>query len=237
MSWKETAGMIRNKPFVVGLTGGIATGKSTAAAMIRDYGFQVIDADEIARYILEPGKPGSLLVSGEFPMVMDESGEIDRKKLGDIIFSDSTLREKLDSMLHPLISNEILRRLELLKSELVVFIDIPLLFEVKGKMEEEGVEFNEIWLVYVNRETQFNRLIKRNRLSDSDARRRINSQMDIEQKRQLSDVVIDNMGSKEHLNKQLGVLLDQMDIRIKSMYYSECKDMDSKDGKDEKNRY
>lgn len=234
MLWKEIAGMTRNKPYVVGLTGGIATGKSTASAIIRKFGYLVIDADEIARHILEPGKIGSLLVAHEFPTVIDVSGEIDRKSLGDIIFSDDKLRNKLDSLLHPLISEEIVRRLNLHCDQEVVFIDIPLLFEVKGNMEEEGVYFDEIWLVYANRNIQLGRLRKRNLINEVEAVKRVDSQMDIELKKDLSDVVIDNMGSKEQLEAQIYSLLNEMSGRITSKGSTEGLNPDLEEGNYEK---
>lgn len=227
--------MTRNKPYVIGLTGGIATGKSTASAIIREFGYLVIDADEISRHILEPGKIGSLLVAHEFPMVIDASGEIDRKSLGDIIFSDDKLRSKLDSLLHPLIAEEIVRRLKLHNDQEVVFIDIPLLFEVKGNMEEEGVYFDEIWLVYANRNVQLGRLRKRNQLLETEAVKRVDSQMDIELKKDLSDVIIDNMGSKEHLEAQICRLLNEMVSRIRIKGCFEDLNSDFEEGNDEKN--
>lgn len=227
--------MTRNKPYVIGLTGGIASGKSTASAIIRKFGYLVIDADEIARHILEPRKIGNILVSQEFPMVIDDSGEVDRKLLGDIIFSNDKLRNKLDSLLHPLISEEIVRRLKLHSEEVVVFIDIPLLFEVKGNMEEEGVYFDEIWLVYANRNVQLGRLRKRNQLTETEAVKRVDSQMDIELKRELSDVIIDNMGSKEHLKIQIYGLLKEMASKIKNNECVENLKFDFKEGNDEEN--
>lgn len=227
--------MTQNKPYVIGLTGGIATGKSTVSTIIKKSGYLVIDADEIARHILEPEKSGAILVAQEFPMVIDCSGEIDRKLLGEIIFSDHELRKKLDSLLHPLISDEILRRLELHSDLEVVFIDIPLLFEVKGNMEEEGVYFNEIWLVYANRSVQLDRLRKRNLLNEAEAVKRVESQMDIESKKDLSDIIIDNMGSKEHLEAQINRLLNEMKYRIRNNGCSEILDCDFEEENYDKN--
>lgn len=200
--------MTRNKTLVIGLTGGIATGKSTAAAIIKRRGFTVIDADEIAREILEPGKEGYKLVIEEFSnSILTEDGIVDRKRLGDIIFSDAKKREKLDGLLHPVITNEILKNLYEHSSEIVVFIDIPLLFEVITKIEEEGVHFDEIWLVYADRATQLERLYNRNTLSPEDALARVDSQMDIEQKRLLADRIIDNTGTKDELEKAVELQL------------------------------
>ncbi len=226
--------MTRNKPYVIGLTGGIATGKSTASSIIRKFGYLVIDADEIARYILEPEKKGNSLVAHEFPMVINHSGDIDRKLLGDIIFSDNKLRNKLDSLLHPLISEEIVRRLDIHSDKEVVFIDIPLLFEVKGNMEEEGVYFDEIWLVYASRDAQLARLRKRNLLDETEAIKRVESQMDIELKKDLSDIIIDNMGSKEHLENQIHQLLNEMELRIRCRGCIEDLDSEFEEGNDEK---
>jgi dephospho-CoA kinase len=200
--------MTRSKSRVIGLTGGIATGKSTAASIIRNRGYVVIDADEIAREILEPGQPGYSHVVKEFSnSILTDKGTVDRKKLGDLVFTDAAIREKLDSLLHPIISDEILKNLASYKSEHCIFIDIPLLFEVRSRMEHEGLLFDEIWLVYADKDTQLTRLTRRSNLTEKEAQARVNSQMDIEQKKNMADAVIDNTGSREELEVSVVSLL------------------------------
>ena len=207
--------MTRSKSKVIGLTGGIATGKSTAASIIRNRGYVVIDADEIAREILEPGQPGYSHVVKEFSnTILTDKGAVDRKKLGDLVFTDAAIREKLDNILHPIISDEILKNLVSHESELYIFVDIPLLFEVRSRMENEGLLFDEIWLVYADQDTQLARLTRRNNLTEKEAQARVKSQMDIEQKKNMADAVIDNTGSREELEAAVDSLLACLNDKI-----------------------
>ena len=181
-----------------GLTGSIATGKSSVCSIFRGLKTPVIDADMLARDIVRPGEEGWLSVVQFFgDGVLLSDGNIDREKLGRIIFSDKTARDKLDNCLHPLIIKKLLSDAEKLKKSMegsLIIADVPLLIEC-------GMQkyFDKIILVYSDRETQISRLIKRNNLTIEDAEKRVNSQMPIEEKRKFADFIIDNCGSFEDL--------------------------------------
>ena len=181
-----------------GLTGSIATGKSSVCSIFEGLEAPVIDADMLARDIVRPGEDGWLSVVQSFgDGILLPDGNIDREKLGRIIFSDKTARDKLDNCLHPLIIKKLLSDAEKLKKSMggsLIIADVPLLIE-------SGMHkyFDKIILVYSDRETQICRLIRRSNLTIEDAEKRVNSQMPIEEKRKFADFIIDNCGSFEDL--------------------------------------
>lgn len=190
--------MSQNK--IIGLTGSISTGKTQVSNYLRDRGEKVIDADLIAREVvdLEPVKEKIKKAFGE-DIYMDD--ELDRKALGEIVFRDKEKRQVLNEIEHPEIYRIILKEVKNSKGR--VFVDIPLLFESQHLNEKYGLDFDEVWLVYVNRETQVKRLIKRDRISKGYALEKINSQMSVEDKKIMADVIIDNSGSLEETFKQV----------------------------------
>lgn len=190
--------MSQNK--IIGLTGSISTGKTQVSNYLRDRGEKVIDADLIAREVvdLEPVKEKIKKAFGE-DIYKDD--ELDRKALGEIVFRDKEKRQVLNEIEHPEIYRIILE--EIKNSRGRVFVDIPLLFESQHLNERYGLDFDEVWLVYVNRETQVKRLIKRDRISKGYALEKINSQMSVEDKKIMADVIIDNSGSLEKTFRQV----------------------------------
>jgi dephospho-CoA kinase len=185
---------------VIGLTGGIASGKSTVAAMLRELGATVIDADEASRAVVEPGTPGLKAVVEAFgPDVLD--GErLDRWKLGSIIFADEAARRRLEAITHPLIRAwmaERQREAEERGEERVV-LDIPLLYE-NGL--DRGLE--AVIVVYAPTEVEMERLMARNRLDRKEAARRLGTQMPIEEKKARATYVIDNSGTREQTLEQV----------------------------------
>jgi len=185
-----------------GLTGSISTGKSSVCSIFKGFGVPVIDADMLARDIVKPGEEGWLRVSQSFGEgVLLSDGNIDRAKLGRIIFSDKLARDRLNSCLHPLIIEKLLSEAEKLKKsmgEIPIIADVPLLIECSMQNH-----FDKIILVFSDRETQIKRLIKRNNLSMEEAENRVNSQMSIEDKRSFADYIIDNSGSFKELEKNV----------------------------------
>ena len=183
-----------NQNKVIGLTGSIATGKSQVSNYLRDKGIKVVDADLIARDLVN------------IPLVKDEikkafgkniyvNENLDRKKLAEIVFNNDKKRNILNDIMHPHIYKIILD--EIKNSNEIVFVDIPLLFENEKVNEKFGLSFDEIWLVYVDREKQIERLMKRDGISRDYAEKKINSQISVEEKRKKSDVIIDNSGTLE----------------------------------------
>ena len=190
--------MSQNK--IIGLTGSISTGKTQVSNYLRDRGEKVIDADLIAREVvdLEPVKEK---IKEAFGNDIYKDDELDRKALGEIVFRDKEKRQVLNEIEHPEIYRIILEDIKNSKGR--VFVDIPLLFESQHLNERYGLDFDEVWLVYVNRETQVKRLIKRDRISKGYALEKINSQMSVEDKKIMSDVIIDNSGSLEKTFRQV----------------------------------
>lgn len=190
--------MSQNK--IIGLTGSISTGKTQVSNYLRDRGEKVIDADLIAREVVDLGAVKEKIKEA-FGHDIYKDDELDRKALGEIVFRDKEKRQVLNEIEHPEIYRIILEEIKNSKGR--VFVDIPLLFESQHLNEKYGLNFDEVWLVYVNRETQVKRLIKRDRISRGYALEKINSQMSVEDKKIMADVVIDNSGSLEETFKQV----------------------------------
>lgn len=201
--------MIQNKAYIIGITGGIATGKTTVSNFLMEKGYRVIDADKVARSVVERGMPAYKAIVDEFGQsILKENKDIDRKALGNIVFKDEKQLKKLNNIVHSHVFIETRKMLERLSAEYdVIFLDIPLLFEVRQGLREAGILFNEIWLVYAGRNIQIERLIKRDGMPREDAISRIDSQMDIEEKKSLATEILHNSGTVEQLEQQLNELL------------------------------
>ncbi|WP_010272016.1 dephospho-CoA kinase [Paenibacillus senegalensis] len=185
-----------------GLTGGIASGKSTVSKLLADRGAIIVDADQIAREVVLPGTPLLSEVAQTFgEEILLADGSLNRKKLGSIVFSDEAKRKKLESMLHPAIRKLMRERMEdaeAAQPDKLVVVDIPLLYE-----SDLAHLFEEVIVVYVPVEIQIERLMSRDGLSQEQALQRIETQMPIELKKQKADVVIDNSGSLEQTARQI----------------------------------
>ncbi|WP_226656384.1 dephospho-CoA kinase [Pseudalkalibacillus hwajinpoensis] len=194
----------------IGLTGGIASGKSTVAEMIRRYDLPIVDADVMARKVVEPGEPALEKIFQLFGEDMRaEDGGLDRKKLGSVIFKDEEKRKVLNRVLHPAIRKEMLDQAAAFKeqgNEHVIF-DIPLLFE-----SQLTHMVDQTLLVYVDAKTQLSRLVERDGSTEEEAFDRIQSQMPIEKKKDLADEVIDNTGTREKTEEQLNNILKKWGI-------------------------
>ena len=186
---------------IVGLTGGISSGKSTVSSYLKQLKIPVIDADEVARKVVEPNSQGAKEIRKTFGSdVFEEDGSLNRQKLGELVFSNAENRQKLDELLQPLIKIMILEEIEAYrqKGENMIVLDLPLLFE---KQYEELCE--EIIVVYVPRELQLERLMKRNQYTKQEALSRIDSQLSIEEKRKRATVLFDNQGTIQQLYHQV----------------------------------
>ena len=192
---------------IIGLTGGIASGKSTVSNWLISQGYPVVDADIAARRVVEPGMPALREITEAFGRdILLEDGTLDRKKLGAIIFSDEEKRQTLNAIVHPAVREWMRQETEHAFSEgaSVVIMDIPLLFESKlTHMVEETV------LVYVSMETQLKRLMDRDGYSEADALARIHAQMPIDDKRKLADYIIDNNGPVSETIEQVKEIMKQ----------------------------
>lgn len=197
---------------IIGLTGGIATGKSTVTKIIKENGYKVIDADKIAKDIVEKDKPAYNEVVEKFgEKILEKDKSINRKKLGNIIFKDRLLREELNNMLHPYIFKEIKDMIiKHSQNNEYIFVDIPLLIEEIDKFKEYEICFDEIWLVYIDEKTQLSRLMKRDLIGEERGIEKIRSQMSIDLKKRYATKIIDNRGDLKTLKKQMNKIMDEI---------------------------
>ncbi len=186
----------------IALTGGIASGKSTVCNLLKLYGLRIIDADAIARAMLDEE---AAAIAELFGKDFVKEGSVDRKRLGALVFSDKEARKALEALLHPKIREEIKRQSEA-QDRLggPYIVDIPLFFESKHYPIEKVV------VVYAPREVQKARLIEREGLSEAEAEARLNAQMDIEEKRKRATWVIDNSGNLKHLQRETERVFDEI---------------------------
>lgn len=195
---------------VIGITGGIASGKSSISQYIKDMGFTVIDADLASRAVVEPGQEAYteiISVFGEELLLPDQ--RINRTKLGAIIFHDDEKRLLLNGIVHPAVRKWMLEQKEeaFQNGQCTVFMDIPLLFESKLTYMVD-----KTLLIYVDADIQVERLMKRNQLSEADAMARINSQMPLAEKIALADATVDNNGPLETTKLQTRNILKEWGI-------------------------
>lgn len=187
--------------FVLGLTGGIASGKSTVSDHFRKLQIPVIDADIVAREVMEPGQPTLKQVVEAFGQeILTDKQTLNRKKLGKLVFNQPEKLEQLNDIVQKAIFDQIQsKKSEFISQEVpLLVLDIPLLFEA-----EYEKEVDEIMVVYVTYDNQLNRLMKRNHLSEAEANARIQSQFSLDEKKKKADSVIDNNGSIEKTLEQV----------------------------------
>ncbi|MGB1621968.1 MAG: dephospho-CoA kinase [Synechococcus sp.] len=182
----------------IGLTGGIASGKSSVGKLLAARGWPVLDADQLARDVLSAGSSATAAVLARHPGVRLDGNSIDRAALGHIVFHDATERAWLNGLIHPEVRRRFERDLEHHAMATTVVLMIPLLFEA-GLTDL----CSEIWLVDCDEQQQLERLMRRNQLSREDAEARMAAQWPLSRKRPLADVVINNRGEPEDLQTQL----------------------------------
>lgn len=202
--------MQNNKPYIIGITGGIGTGKSQVSRYLTSLGYTVIDADQVAREVVEPGEVAWMKVLDRFgESVLNPDKTLNRRKLGEIIFGDDALRLELNDILHPLIRMRINAYIEQYHSESVIFIDVPLLFETESRER-----YDEVVLIYAPDEVALSRILDRDRLSTELLTKKIASQLSIEIKRQLADAVIYNIGTLDDLKEEVNAYLKRIKQKI-----------------------
>ncbi|HEH7898232.1 TPA: dephospho-CoA kinase [Staphylococcus aureus] len=193
-------------PKVIGLTGGIASGKSTVSELLSVFGFKVVDADKAAREAVKKGSKGLAQAREVFgDEAIDENGEMNRRYMGDLVFNHPEKRLELNAIIHPIVRDIMEEeKQEYLKQGYNVIMDIPLLFE--NELENT---VDEVWVVYTSESIQMDRLMQRNNLSLEDAKARVYSQISIDKKSRMADHVIDNLGDKLELKQNLERLLEE----------------------------
>ena len=198
--------------FIIGLTGGIGSGKSAAAKILKGLGLKVIDLDQITHKLMRPGELGYIEIKKKFgEKYIDTKGEIDRKLLREEIFSSFDLKKIIESILHPIIFEECNKQLNILKHEKYIVLVIPLLFETKNYISL----VDESLLIDCDLETQIKRVIKRDNISKAFANRIIKNQMNRQEKQLLADKVILNDGNINHLENQLDSYYKKLLMDIK----------------------
>jgi dephospho-CoA kinase len=186
----------------IALTGGISTGKSTVCKLFKHHGFSIIDADKIAHRLLDENAHKIASMFGEQYV---ENGKVVRKKLGKIIFSNEENKLKLEALLHPLIKEEVIKESKILeKQSKKYFVDIPLFFE---KMR---YPIPKSLLVYTPKDIQIQRLMLRDNINESEAKLKISNQMDIEEKKSLADMLINNSKDLENLEKEVQRIIGEI---------------------------
>lgn len=196
--------MTNSSARLIGITGGIATGKSTVSRYLADtYQLPILDADLYAREAVKNGSPILETIFNRYGnRVKMPDNTLDRKQLGEIIFNQLNERHWLESQIHPYVRDRFKTESDRLEAKTIVLV-IPLLFE--SKMTDL---VTEIWLVYCSRDEQIQRLMERDKLTDEQAIARLESQLPIEKKASLSDIVLDNSSTKEHLFCQIDKALN-----------------------------
>ena len=190
---------------IIGITGGIASGKSTVTNFLRQKGFQVVDADALVHQLQKPGgRLYQVLVQHFGQDIVSENGELNRTLLASLIFSNTEEREWSKQIQGEIIREELATlRDQLAQTESIFFMDIPLLFE-----QDYSAWFDETWLVYVEPDVQMERLMKRDQLSKDLAISRLSAQWPLEEKKGLASQVIDNNGNQDLLLTQVSILLE-----------------------------
>lgn len=193
----------------IGLTGGIATGKSTVSALLRQAGFPIVDADIVAREVVEPGTPTLEKIKLAFGPGIIDNGVLDRRKLGQIVFEDGAQLKKLNDIMQPAISSAMADKINFwrLQNVPILVLDVPLLFE---RDYDKNKLVDKIIVVTASKEIQLFRLENRDQLSNMEARNRVKAQLPMSQKIARADYVIDNNGRIEELQKQVTVLIKKI---------------------------
>jgi dephospho-CoA kinase len=193
---------------LIGLTGGIASGKTAAAAILRRLGAAVIDADELSREVVQPGEEAWKEIIAAFsPAVLQQDKTLDRKKLRKLVFDDPAARKKLEAIIHPKVralAEKKIRELQATGNEIIVY-EVPLLFE--GQLQ---LWLRPVILIACSTATQKQRLKQRDGLTDEQTQQHLNAQMSLEQKRRLADYVVENNGSLDDLEQQVKTVLDKI---------------------------
>ena len=191
-------------PKIIGLTGGIATGKSTVSELLTAYGFKVVDADVASRKAVKKGSKGLDQIREFGQEAIDDNGEMNRKYVGELVFNNPEQRIELNKIVHPIVREIMEEKNHYLNEGYNVIMDIPLLFE--NDLQDT---VDEVWVVYTSESIQIERLMERNDLSQEDAKARVYSQISIDKKSRMADHVIDNLGDKLELKQNLQQLLEE----------------------------
>jgi dephospho-CoA kinase len=201
---------------LVGLTGGIGAGKSTVAKLLAARGAVVVDADEVARSVVEPGQPAlAQLVERFGDSILDADGRLDRPALGKLAFVDEQSRKDLEAITHPAINHEFMRRTVESPPDAIVVLDVPLLVE-SPKARERAKDYHVVIVVEAPRELRLDRLEARG-LDRADAEARMAAQATDEQRREIATHLVDNSGDSDALERQIDVIWADLERRHREL--------------------
>ena len=205
--------MKQNDKYIVAITGGISTGKSTAINYILMKGYEVVDLDEIGHNVLDLSSVRSVLVTKFGSDILDNTGKIDRKNLGKAVFKNKESLQYLNEVTHPIIYEKAKEAIE--KSEdNIVFLEIPLLFETKSGFPEFYEMIDEVWVISCKESIQTSRLMIREKITLEDAQKKIKSQMSLRVKERLGNVIIYNNSDIYNLYEEIGIELKNLEKRV-----------------------
>lgn len=199
--------MKQSKPYVVGLTGGIASGKTSVARTLREMGMTVLDADAISRSVTAPGGEALPDIRGAFGETVFDGEILNRRRLGEVVFSDPEKRRQLEKIIHPLVIGKMQRLTDEAQGD-IVFWDVPLLYET-GMDKRCG----EVWCVHVPHNEQLRRVMRRDGLSREDALKRMGSQMPVQEKKARAQHLIDTTGSFRQTRRRVRGLMRNLQRR------------------------
>ncbi|MBQ4552262.1 MAG: dephospho-CoA kinase [Clostridia bacterium] len=200
--------MKQNKPYVVGLTGGIASGKTSVANALRERGVTVLDADAISRSVTAPGGEALPRVREVFGDQVFDGDILNRRRLGDVVFSDAARRKELEEIIHPLVIGKMQRLTDEAKAD-IVFWDVPLLYETGM-----DAQCDEVWCVHVPEKEQVRRVMKRDHMSREQALSRMASQMPVAEKKARAQHLIDTSGSFRATRRRVRGLMRDLQRRL-----------------------
>ena len=200
--------MKQNKPYVVGLTGGIASGKTSVANALRERGLTVLDADAISRSVTAPGGEALPRVREVFGDQVFDGEILNRRRLGDVVFADPAKRRELEEIIHPLVIGKMQRLTDEAQGD-IVFWDVPLLYETGM-----DASCDEVWCVYVPEREQIRRVMKRDCMSREQALARISSQMPVAEKKARAQHLIDTSGSFRATRRRVRGLMRDLQRRL-----------------------
>lgn len=204
---------ILSTPYLAAITGSIGSGKSTAAKFLKELGAEVIDADELAREAVEPGTEALTKIKEVFGKeYLLKSGELNRKKMASLIFSNREAKEKLEAIVHPEVRRLFRRKLEAQKNKPIIFYVIPLLFEVKSPPEE----IKKIVVIAADKKLALERIVKRDKITLEEAEKRYDNQLPIEEKVKKANYVIWNNGEINQLKEEIVKLYEKIKKEVNS---------------------
>ena len=187
---------------IIGLTGGIGSGKSTVAEMLKELGAKIIDADQIAREVVEPGEPLLAMIAAEFGKdCLTEQGRLNRQFLASVIFNDEDKRKTLNRLIHPVIKKSIenkIKKIKAMDQQAIIVLEAPLLVEAKMTSMVD-----EVWVTELDPRLQLNRVIKRDGINQTDALRRMKSQISPSERRAFAKVILDTEKDAEELRRNV----------------------------------